>query len=184
METWQEASAKRAERIDTALAEMGFNLAATFVPQSVSRNAGNKEPSLNWRVAVTREGRSVSVITDYQQGIGHVPGYSYPPRTLYDEKNWGNPPETGKYRKRAGINWSPVLFPLPSPELRDILHSMLLDATARDMTFSDWCADYYYSDDSIIARKTYDTCLEIGIRLAQLMSSAELETLRELFQDY
>lgn len=71
-----------------------------------------------------------------------------------------------------------------SPTLPDVLHSLLMDSTAKDETFSGWCSNFGYSDDSIKALETYQTCVKIGQTLCKAFTHAELQDLREIFQDY
>lgn len=70
------------------------------------------------------------------------------------------------------------------PKIAEVLHSLVLDASAADYNFSDWCADYGYSDDSIKALNTYKSCLETAQVLRKHFSPFTLRTLREMLQDY
>ena len=70
------------------------------------------------------------------------------------------------------------------PRIADVLYSLILDASAADYNFSDWCADYGYSDDSIKALNTYKSCLETAQVLLKHFSPLTLRTLREMLQDY
>lgn len=71
-----------------------------------------------------------------------------------------------------------------SPTLPHVLHSLLMDSSATGETFSDWCANYGYSDDSIKALETYQACVKIGQTLSKAFTPAELSELREIFSDY
>lgn len=70
------------------------------------------------------------------------------------------------------------------PKVADVLHSLILDASAADENFHDWCANYGYSDDSIKAMNTYKACLETAQALRKHFSPDTLRTVRELLQDY
>ena len=70
------------------------------------------------------------------------------------------------------------------PKVADVLHSLILDASAADENFHDWCANYGYSDDSIKAMNTYKACLEVAQALRKHFSPDTLRTVRELLQDY
>lgn len=70
------------------------------------------------------------------------------------------------------------------PKVADVLHSLILDASAADDNFHDWCANYGYSDDSIKAMNTYKACLETAQALRKHFSPDTLRTVRELLQDY
>lgn len=70
------------------------------------------------------------------------------------------------------------------PKIAEVLHSLVLDASAADENFNDWCANYGYSDDSIKALNIYKACLETAQTLRKHFSPDTLRTLRELLQDY
>ncbi len=70
------------------------------------------------------------------------------------------------------------------PPLADVIYSLLSDASGADETFSDWCGNYGYSDDSIKAREIYDTCRDIASALRRGIPAAELKTLEILFKNY
>lgn len=70
------------------------------------------------------------------------------------------------------------------PKVADVLHSLIMDASAADENFHDWCANYGYSDDSIKAMNTYKSCLEVAQALRKHFSPDTLRQVRELLQDY
>jgi hypothetical protein len=70
------------------------------------------------------------------------------------------------------------------PKVADVLHSLIMDSSAADENFHDWCANYGYSDDSIKAMNTYKACLEIAVALRKHFSPDTLRQVRELLQDY
>lgn len=70
------------------------------------------------------------------------------------------------------------------PKVADVLHSLILDASAADENFHDWCANYGYSEDSIKAMNTYKACLEVAQALRKHFSPDTLRQVRELLQDY
>lgn len=70
------------------------------------------------------------------------------------------------------------------PSAASVLHSLLLDASANDRSFNDWCSDYDYSNDSMKAFETYQACCAIGEKLRKIFNHAQRETLRELLEGY
>ena len=70
------------------------------------------------------------------------------------------------------------------PKVADVLHSLIMDASAADENFHDWCANYGYSDDSIKAMNPYKACLQIAVALRKHFSPDTLRQVRELLQDY
>ena len=71
-----------------------------------------------------------------------------------------------------------------APYAADVLYSLILDSSALDMSFDYWCADYGYDADSISASNIYQACCKIAKGLRQVFTSAQVETLRGLLEDY
>lgn len=173
--------------------KLGIEYKAEFVPFSKSRNAGNKEKSLNWKVTISRGRRSLTA--DYMQGIGHLPNYSsaFSRLAIYDDAvNFAC--ESGKsaiikhkngYDAAQGDRHLQRLEIIPAPELQDVLSSLVADSDALDSpTFEDWASNYGYDVDSRSGEKIYRACLEIGLKLRAMLGNDNLKKLHELFQDY
>lgn len=184
MGSWEDGrearEAARAE-LDAKLAAMGVTLSAAFVPQSVSRNAGEKRPTLNWRVRLDRPGRP-SYATDYTQGIAHAPGHpNGSRRTSGLAAEEASTAETGKYPQRwGGSSW--MTRRLPPPALADVLWCLFSDAETFGQTFEDWADSFGYDRDSRGAERIYHDCLETGRALAAMFTPAERDELRGLME--
>jgi hypothetical protein len=68
------------------------------------------------------------------------------------------------------------------PEMRDVLESLILDASAADYNFADWCSEYGYSDDSIKALNTYKACLETATALRKHLGRETLQQVRAIIE--
>lgn len=79
--------------------------------------------------------------------------------------------------------WAAAHVKPTKPTVADVLHSLILDASAADMNFTEWCNDYGYSDDSISALNTYQACVKAGTILRKYFDRATLERIRELTED-
>jgi hypothetical protein len=170
----------------------GLTMGVEFVPQSKSRNAGEKNHSLNWRVTISKNGRTLT--TDYTQGIGHLPNYSHAFANLviYDAAV-KFACETGRSMLRSGQKngydaaggesyYGSRAKPIPPPSLDEVLYCLVSDADVIDYPrFEDWAEMYGYSPDSRSAEKIYRQCLEHALALRQLI---DLDAAREAFQDY
>jgi hypothetical protein len=194
------AAAERNAKIDEYIETLPIVYRAQFVPFSKSRNAkpGAKwsEMSLNWRVAIVPKHHAAhfdangfdsigaALVTNYSQGIGHIPGYKWTPRVSVAMN------ERVRHCCEAGTQWSepgtlPTSRKIPAPLVRDILHSLILDADAIEYpTFEEWASNCGYDADSRAAEKIYRQCLEIGLKLRALIGDAAITALRDLFQDY
>jgi hypothetical protein len=70
------------------------------------------------------------------------------------------------------------------PKNADILHCLIMDASAAVMNFTQWCSEYGYSDDSLKALSMYKACCETGTALRKHIGRDDLDAIRELLQDY
>lgn len=69
------------------------------------------------------------------------------------------------------------------PSVADVMHSLFMDASAADQNFSDWCADYGYSDDSIKALNIYKQCLETATALRKHLSPEQREAIQAIISE-
>jgi hypothetical protein len=65
------------------------------------------------------------------------------------------------------------------PELADLLDCIASDASGIDnaRSFTDWAGDYGYDEDSIKARRIYDTCTDQHHELEQLLGREQIQVL-------
>ena len=69
------------------------------------------------------------------------------------------------------------------PTVTDVLHSLFMDASAADENFSDWCANYGYSDDSIKALNIYKACIDIAQNLRRQFDPATRANIQAIIQE-
>lgn len=172
------------ENVSALLAKAGITYSAEFVPQSKSRNAGGK-PSLNWRVTLAATGWAARTLTtDYMQGVGHVPNYNAlkgPKDTLFNDGYLRKCAESGRYGNPDGI----TRMPLPAPHVADVVHSLVLDSDVINYgSFEEWARESGYDEDSRSAEKTYQACMEIALKLRQVLGDELIAKLRTALQDY
>lgn len=171
------------ENVSALLAKAGVTYSAEFVPQSKSRNATEKEPSLNWRVTLT--GVPIAPLTtDYMQGIGHVPNYNAlkgPKTTLFNDGYLRNCAESGRYGNPDSI----TRIPLSAPHAADVVQSLVLDSDVINYgSFEEWAREFGYDEDSRKAEKTYQACRAIALKLRQILGGELIAKLRDALQDY
>lgn len=172
------------ESIEAKAASLGLAIRSEFVPFSKSRSKGEKLPSLNWRVTLTKDGRDVHTF-DYSAGCAHAPAYKNSRsvdgaallRWECENGRAGRAlPGTGAYSSRG----APLL-----PSLADVLYSLVLDGGAIEHpTYESWASEYGYDADSRKGEATYRECLEIGLRLRAALGDKGLAELAEAVQDY
>lgn len=155
-----------------------------FVPFSRSRNKEEKNLSLNYRVALQRNGKSV-LVTDYSMGIGHIPGYDQRNRSVDYHNAIRNIVETGKSQilSKGQIlmqGYSPIF-----PDIIDIWYCLISDADVLNYSsFDDWASCFGYDTDSRKAEKIYQECLKHALALKGALGYEAIEKLQEAFQDY
>lgn len=176
------------DKIGVTLAKHGLTVESVFIPWSLSRNAGEKNPSLNWKVTLKQNGRKI-LTTDYMAGCAHAPSY---------KQSFKRDPENerlvlaecengGKARYMATMDY--IAVPQSSkgtlkPESRDVIHSLLLDSEVLDYpSFEDWAGNFGYEEDSRQAERIYNDCMKIALQFRRIGESV-IEELREVFQDY
>lgn len=99
----------------------------------------------------------------------------------------GKPLFVTQYYTGVGLIKKPVVMNTPVPKTpcnKDIMHSLLLDASAGSESFNDWCDNFGYESDSIKAFNTYQHCCNTAKELSKLFTRAELADMREQLQDY
>ncbi len=134
------------ETINDVAASLGLTMKAEFVPWSKSRNAGEKRPSLNWKVALYKDGQEI-LRTDYGAGEGHCESYKASVKELGYRNSIMRDTvtrqecETGKKWRSEGKRYEPLLA--------DVLHSLVSDADAIDYpTYEEWAPNLGYDPDS------------------------------------
>lgn len=154
--------------VDAYLGEIGVTYAVTLLEK------GHKKENWEcdaWRVTFSR-GKS-AFPCPYYTGIGHrvVPPLS---RAVY------NASPGQRYDRRLMEQAAKPVAPHPA----GVLHSLLSDARAADMSFPDWCWEFEYDDDSRKAFDTYMQCCDIARALDKVFTRTEREHLAELLQEY
>jgi hypothetical protein len=71
-----------------------------------------------------------------------------------------------------------------TPHIAGIIHSLLLDASLGEESFSDFCGNCGYDTDSRKALALYLECQRTTENLRKVFTGAALAALRDLLQDY
>lgn len=168
---------------------LGLTIESVFVPFSQSRNKGEKQPSLNWRVTVKHNGAFV-LETDYMAGSGHCPSANHKDRkeqplmVAYECEHgfralgvrWGRDAEA-----YGAANVKNAIL----PDALDVLASLAMDSDVLDMGgFEDWASNFGYDTDSRKAESIYRACLDIALKLRAALGDTGLQTLRNAFEGY
>lgn len=180
--------------IQALLDKHNLTVESVFVPWSQSRNAAEKNPSLNWKVTLLMNGKKI-LSTDYSAGMGHCPSYEQiknPMRlTIHDMDLIKYECEKGKIAGHYMVSLSSVMQPVDpkkrgdiKPDSQDVIYSLLIDSDVLQYSdFESWAGDFGYDVDSRQAEKTYQACMKIALQFRQIGESLIAE-LREAYQDY
>lgn len=173
------------QEIQAVLYKHNLTVESVFVPFSQSRNAGEKMPSLNWKVTLKQGDRAI-LTTDYMAGCGHTPAYKSNQYKGYNkEKLIAWECENGKkaeylYGLGPIVSEKTVIM----PDSQDVIYSLLIDSEVLDAgDFETWAYEFGYDKDSRAAEKVYNACLKIALQFRKIGESV-ISELREAYQDY
>lgn len=132
-----------------------------------------------WLVSFTKgDGRAAHEEFDYFTGTGLRKAPEWKSGTWgYDG---GPAPRPGTVLHEQ---WMKGAKPVP-PHAADVLHSLILDSSAAEQTFADWCADFGYDTDSRKALATYEASQQNTDKLRRVFDGTAIDALSEALQDY
>ena len=135
--------------LEVYLKELGVTCSAEYYGKDKDRLGWSH---FKWGATLEYDGRTMTV--PYRMGIAH---YTLPERIQREEhpSRWDNHPEA---------------IPTP-PTVGDVVSSLLLEASALDESFSEWCDSLGYDEDSRKALDAYFTCQENGRGIQKLLGS-------------
>lgn len=159
------------DAVSAILEKSGVTVAVSFVGATTR----DKWECDEWRVTLTRAGRE-SVRFEYFTGTGHR---KCPPKMVQEMKRAlanrhyrDHPAVKAQYQKAV------------PPHVAGVLHSIIMDSSASQQSFAEWCSDFGYETDSRKALSTYEACQINGDKLAKIFNHAERQTLADALQDY
>lgn len=176
------------DQIKTIVEKHGLTVESVFIPFSQSRNAGEKFPSLNWKVTLKQNGRNI-LTTDYSAGCAHTPSYKQGPKDSYIRNKMValECEEGGQAKHMSASDWVGVPISKKGtikPDSYDVIWSLLLDSEVLNYSsFEDWAGDFGHDEDSRSHEKIYHDCLKIALQFRKIGESV-IEELREAYQDY
>lgn len=114
---------------------------------------------------------------------------------ITDDKGWkhfpwllrlakkGSPVRSEPIPYKCGIAHVSKLGIPKCPTAADVVHSLILDSSACDMSHSDWCAEYGYDTDSRSGLETYLACQDSG-RAIRAFLGEDYKAVAEAAADY
>ncbi len=151
---------------------LGITLEAKYLPHDTT---AGETPTLRWMVSVRRNGREFHSI-EYSAGCAHSPEY---------KANGGRVTAAVVAECETGIRYgSRVGAAVPPPDVADVVHCLLTDASGTDERFEDWAAELGFDPDSRKAERMYEACRETAAALRRTFTAGELADLETAFRDY
>jgi hypothetical protein len=151
----------------------GFDFSALPLKiEYVGKYNDNEWPHFLWNVTISNKNGFWTV--PYKCGLAHV-----------QKKKGAMPPPKGAHNNSIAYqSWHAASHIPKKPTNSDVIYSLLMDMSADDMSFRQWCDEYGYSSDSISALKTYTTCCEYAQNMRKTFTSDQLEKMRTALEDY
>ena len=137
---------------------------------TMQKPEGFKPDSFAWSVTLERVEKvqiSNDIETDKVLASMTVPYFCGSGHVAYDQKRKPSDVEIGKEEK-TGHNYGKRKFAV-APDAPGVLESLILDSSACQETFADWCGNFGYSEDSRKALALYLRCQEIGRDVQKLL---------------
>lgn len=161
--------------VDTFLSANQITYSVAYVGEMQKAwNDGDKAtPMDQWIIAFKRGKESMQEM--YFTGIGL--------RTKAKPKSFDGLHGLKATDKRV-IDWHKKNDKPCKPSATSVLYSLTMDMQAMHESFNDWCDNYGYDSDSMKAFKTYQDCCEIGKKMVKIFTKADIDTLRDMLQDY
>jgi len=179
------------ETLNAAIAALGLSVKAEFVPLSLSRNKGEKHPTLNWLITLLKDGKEI-LSADYSAGSAYCPAYKASIKRLGGRNSvmrdeairWecehGRASFTGTLGLYAASSKGALL-----PNSADVIHSLVLDAEVLNSpTYEDWASEFGYDRDSRKGEAIYRECLKLALKLRAGLGEKALAELTEACQDF
>jgi len=172
---------KELKKLDDFIESLGLGYEVEFIPKRFSRNAKSKEPSLNWRITLSRGSRSMSFT--YSQGIGFATP-KWQSLSAYEKKLYEKyAPENQYYNSyEEGVKLNIKLIP---PNIRDVLYSLVVDADVINfVSFKKYARDLGLNEDSISEKKLFEEMLDEAVEFIELIGRDNFDKLVELYENY
>jgi hypothetical protein len=172
------------------LAELCQSMGLTIKSSEPTGTVEDKWPHLFYQVQLLK-GEKLIWSGPYKLGLGHVSlksvTFGFTEAWTADQeamlRTWQRKPSAEFVDKELQAQVAAKLARKQKvfPKVDDVVASLVRDGSCHfdSQSFSDWCADLGYSDDSIKAKETYEACEETGRTLKRALRPEELGPLIE-----
>lgn len=127
----------------------------------------------SWKVTFSVSGKA-SESFDFYTGTGHRRRATKMPASVSR-----NP------RSMASVIWKEKHPEFPvTPCAASVLYSVIMDSTATEQSFADWCSEFGYDTDSRKAMDLYLLCQANSDKLHRVFNPQQVADLRDLLDEY
>lgn len=88
------------------------------------------------------------------------------------------------HRKFIQERWNRNVYARVAPTPARVLYSLVMDASAGQELFADFCDNFGYDSDSIKALKVYEACQGIALQMRKVFNSTLLAEIEQILEDY
>lgn len=155
---------------------LGITIDAAYLPH---KTPAGEQPRLRWRVSVRRNGLEFHS-TEYSAGCAHAPEY----KKGGGHYGRGVTAAVVAECETGTIYWDRLGRPVPPPDVADVVHCLLMDASGTDERFEEWAANLGYDPDSRKAEAVFNSCRDVAAALRRTFTAQELDSLETAFIDY
>lgn len=159
-----------------------------FLPDSLSLHVAGKwieghtehsykNPTIHFKIRLVNNGKEMPV--DYSGGI--LAFASYAAREKFSAVNKQVRVVADEYVYNEAVRG---LFEDAKLSLQTVIHSLLSDSRAGEMSFTDFCSDFGYDTDSRKALAVWEACVETNGKFRALVGREMFDELETLLSDY
>jgi hypothetical protein len=166
-------------KVDELLAQAGVRFDVRYVGRIKKDGGVGSKPWDCDQWAITLSKGTVVWNTSYYTGLGLRKAMRPGADGLRVERKNPEPRNTNDWHRWNEAHLKPI-----KPTAASLMYSLLLDGSALDESFPNWCGNFGYSTDSLKALNTYNECCAIGQQLRLLFTYAQRADLLLALQDY
>lgn len=146
-------------------------LGVSYYAQCLGETKRNEWVCDEWRITLERGNKKESF--EYFTGTGHRVSKVTMPDIIRKSP-----------RSVATASWIKENVKPHTPQVAGVIYAMLMDTSAAEQSFANWCADFGYDTDSRKAFSVYEACQKNADKLFKLFTLVERDHLSKLLEDY
>ncbi len=160
--------------LEKAVSSLGITLNAkhlqcVMLPKTTKQDKWSHDA---WEITLSYQGREMT--TSYHTGLGHRTHF---PNVKKRGTTYSGPlGDANSIEKATAMGYTKPV----TPDVADVVFSLVMDASCGEYTFNDWCSEFGYDTDSRKALDTYLQCQENSVKVRKLLTSPTFNSLSGL----